>query len=232
MARGGTIRCGYQQDLTSFHVGTSVVTRKWVYRRSVAILPSCKRLRPDLSGAEHARRSGCYGEMFQRGRKVKEGRRWLMNLRVTTLAKNGTLAGRSRFGAFTGNWSTGRSQVRSNKLVPSTSTCGEMRELEEADGSDGSSAGNACGEERHRADAGGKAGSVLVPQQTWSRFGLLGTALDVGQRHTLYQFAVQIHPIYLLFFRITSPRRSSRNYGYATTSSDRPANVSSRRRGK
>ena len=108
-----------------------------------------------------------------------------MNLRVTTLAKNGTLAGRSRFGAFTGNWSTGRSQVRSNKLVPSTSTCGEMRELEEADGSDGSSAGNACGEERHRADAGGKAGSVLVPQQTWSRFGLLGTALDVGQRHTL-----------------------------------------------
>ena len=55
----------------------SVVTRKLVNRRSVAILPSCK--------AEHARRSGRYGEMFQRGRKVKEGRRWLMNLRVTTL---------------------------------------------------------------------------------------------------------------------------------------------------
>ncbi len=27
--------------------------------------------------------------MFQRGRKVKEGRRWLMNLRVTTLAHTG-----------------------------------------------------------------------------------------------------------------------------------------------
>jgi len=27
----------------------------------------------------------------------------------------------------------------------------------------------------------------------------------------------------LLFFRITSPWRSSRSYGYATTSSDRPA---------
>ena len=38
----------------------------------------------------------------------------------------------------------------------------------------------------------------------------------------VYQFAVQIHPIYLLFFRITSPRRSSRSYGYATTFSDRP----------
>jgi len=48
----------------------------------------------------------------------------------------------------------------------------------------------------------------------------------------LYQFAVQIHPIYLLFFRITSPMRSSLSYGYATASSDRPANVSSRRRGK
>ena len=64
---------------------TSVVTPKLVNRRSVTISPSCKRLRPDPSGAEHARRSGRYGEMFQRGRKVKEGRRWLMNLGVTTL---------------------------------------------------------------------------------------------------------------------------------------------------
>jgi len=31
--------------------------------------------------------------MFQRGRKVKEGRRWLMNLRVTTLGKHSTGAG-------------------------------------------------------------------------------------------------------------------------------------------
>jgi len=81
------------QDLYTKQVGalcltwrpTSVVTRKLVNRRSVTISPSCKRLRPDLSGAEHARRSGRYGEMFQRGRKVKEGRRWLMNLGVTTL---------------------------------------------------------------------------------------------------------------------------------------------------
>jgi len=65
---------------------TSVVTRKLVNRRSVTISPSCKRLRPDLSGAEHVRRSGRYDEMFQRGRKVKEGRRWLMNLRVIALA--------------------------------------------------------------------------------------------------------------------------------------------------
>ena len=35
---------------------TSVVTHKLVNRRSVTISPSCKRLRPDLSGAEHARR--------------------------------------------------------------------------------------------------------------------------------------------------------------------------------
>jgi len=33
----------------------SVVTRKLVNRRSVTISPSCKRLRPVLSGAEHAR---------------------------------------------------------------------------------------------------------------------------------------------------------------------------------
>ena len=39
----------------------------------------------------------------------------------------------------------------------------------------------------------------------------------------LYQFAVHIQSICLLFFRITSPRRSSRSSGYATTSSDRPA---------
>ena len=46
---------------------------------------------------------------------------------------------------------------------------------------------------------------------------------SLGECKQLYQFAIQIHPIYLLFFRITSPRRSSRSYGYATTSSDRPA---------
>jgi len=68
-----------------WNVLPSVVTPKLVNRRSVTISPSCKRLRPNLSGAEHARRSGRYGEMFQRGRKVKEGRRWLMNLGVTTL---------------------------------------------------------------------------------------------------------------------------------------------------
>jgi|GEM_PF-3565534 len=69
-------------------MGASVVTPKLVNRRSVTISPSCKRLRPDLTGAEHARRSGRYGlpyGRFQRGRKVKEGRRWLMNLGVTTL---------------------------------------------------------------------------------------------------------------------------------------------------
>ncbi len=30
--------------------------------------------------------------MFQRGRKVKEGRRWLRNIRVATLAERGVLA--------------------------------------------------------------------------------------------------------------------------------------------
>ena len=51
----------------------------------------------------------------------------------------------------------------------------------------------------------------------------VGDYQDLAPNDTLYQFAIQIHPIYLLFFRITSPRRSSRSYGYATTSSDRPA---------
>ena len=76
---GSVMRIGISGPCARFRclVPPSVVTRKLVNRRSVTISPSCK--------AEHVRRSGRYGEMFQRGRKVKEGRRWLMNLRVITL---------------------------------------------------------------------------------------------------------------------------------------------------
>ena len=56
---------------------TSVVTMEYVDLRSATISSSCK--------AGHARRSGGYGEMFQRSRKEKEGWRWVMNFMVTTL---------------------------------------------------------------------------------------------------------------------------------------------------
>ena len=76
-----------------------MVTRKLVNRRSVTISPSCKRprkggtrtLRPDLSGAEHARRPPYGGRSAVRQiptqQEGERGGRWLVNLGVTTLVQ-------------------------------------------------------------------------------------------------------------------------------------------------
>ena len=64
---------------------------------------------------------------------------------------------------------------------------------------------------------------IVVGKKPYKKNSRTAPEFIVADERVLYQFAVQIHPIYLLFFRITSPRRLSRSYGYATTSSDRPA---------
>jgi heat shock protein HslJ len=47
------------------------------------------------------------------------------------LARDGRLTGSSRCGTFTGNWSTGRNEVRFQGLVPSGCNCGELRSVEQ-----------------------------------------------------------------------------------------------------
>jgi len=63
-----------------------VLAVRSVNQRSATILRLCKRLRLDLSGAEYARRSRRYEEVFQRRRRVKEGRKSIEDVAACTLS--------------------------------------------------------------------------------------------------------------------------------------------------